>query len=113
MESKPVKADQAERPARVEAPSPPVRVEPLDAVSFAIMSALIPGLGQWGQGRRLVGALQFGTVAAYVISAIASGNQSAAWLGVAWNVWSSVDAFRHARREERWRDEVRSGSSEV
>lgn len=90
----------------------PARVEPLDAVSFATMSAMIPGLGQWGQRRRLIGALQFGTVAAYIVTSLTTGNPHAAWLAVAWNVWSSIDAFRHARRDERWREEEGSVSSD-
>lgn len=88
------------------------RGEALGAVSFATMSAMIPGVGQWAQGRRLIGVLQFGTVAAYVITAIGTGNQHAAWLGMAWNVWSALDSFRHARREERWRDEDPAVSSD-
>ena len=36
---------------------------------------------------------------------MATENPGAAFLALAWNVWSSVDAFRHARREERWREE--------
>ena len=69
------------------------------------MSAVLPGLGQWFQGRRLIGALQLGTVLAYLGTAMATENAAAAFLALAWNVWSSVDAFRHTRREERWRDE--------
>lgn len=97
----------------IEKPSPPVRAEPVDAVSFATMSAMIPGLGQWGQKRRFIGALQLGTVLASVATAMATENPGAAFLALAWNVWSSVDAFRHARREERWREEEASGSSDA
>lgn len=112
MKSKPTNINEPERPPTLESLSPPARVEPLNAVSFATMSAMIPGVGQWAQGRRLIGVLQFGTVAAYVITAIATGNQHAAWLGMAWNVWSALDAFRFARREERWRDEEPAVSSD-
>ena len=84
----------------------------LDAASFATMSAMIPGLGQWGQGRRLIGALQFGTVTAYLVTAIVSENLSAVWFAALWNVWSCVDAFRYARREEDWRDEESRASSD-
>jgi hypothetical protein len=73
--------------------------EPADEVTHATMSALIPGLGQWQQGRRLIGALQLATVLGYVAAAVVTESGRAAWLALAWNVWSSVDAFRYARRE--------------
>ncbi|HSA57089.1 MAG TPA: hypothetical protein VLE53_15360 [Gemmatimonadaceae bacterium] len=88
-------------------------MESLDAASFATMSAVIPGLGQWKQGRRVTGVLQLGTVAAYLVTAIVSENLEAVWLAVLWNVWSCVDAFRHARREERWHDEEPQESTDA
>jgi hypothetical protein len=86
-------------------PDQPVRLmnltssEPPDEVAHATMSAVIPGLGQWHQGRRLVGALQLATVLGYVTAAVVTESGRAAWLALAWNVWSSLDAFRFARRE--------------
>ena len=61
------------------------------------LSLFIPGLGQLAQGRRLAAATQFGTVVGYLIAAWV-GLGGRAWLiAIAWNVWSAVDAYRHAQ----------------
>lgn len=61
----------------------------------ALLSALVPGLGQAAQGRLVTAGLQFGTVAAYLAGAFALGGRRAILLAVAWNVWSVIDAYRH------------------
>ena len=67
------------------------------AASHAACSALIPGAGQLLQGRVGAAVVQFGTVAAYAVAAISSGNARALWIAVAWNVWSAIDAYRRER----------------
>ena len=61
----------------------------------ALLSALVPGLGQLIQRRPLVAALQFGTVVAYGFGVLGLGGRRALFLALAWNVWSIVDAVRH------------------
>ncbi|HEU4786133.1 MAG TPA: hypothetical protein VFS57_01945 [Gemmatimonadaceae bacterium] len=41
--------------------------------------------------------MQFGTVAAYAALAIGSGSAQALWIAVAWNVGSTIDAYRRER----------------
>jgi len=61
------------------------------------LSLAVPGLGQLAQGRRLAAAIQFGTVVGYIVAARV-GIGGGAWLiAFAWNVWSAVDAYRHAQ----------------
>jgi hypothetical protein len=64
------------------------------ARGHAYLSALIPGLGQATQHRFGAAVIQFGTVAAYVAVALGLGDRRALLLGLAWNVWSVVDAYR-------------------
>ncbi len=73
-------------------------VEPLPPAGHALLSVLVPGLGQLAQGRRLTAAVQFGTVATYLASAYAVGGGRALWLAVAWNAWSAVEAYWRAPR---------------
>ena len=61
----------------------------------ALLSALVPGLGQCVQRRFLAAAVQFGTVASYVVGAHALGGRRALVLALLWNVWSVIDAYRH------------------
>ena len=61
----------------------------------ALLSALVPGLGQLAQRRFLAASVQFGTVATYLVGALAVGGRRALVLAVIWNVWSVVDAYRH------------------
>ena len=63
----------------------------------ALLSLVVPGLGQFAQRRFIVGAGQLATVVAYTVSAFALGGRHALVLAVAWNVWSAIDAYRHDR----------------
>jgi len=64
-------------------------------VERAALSVLVPGLGQFAQGRMLSGIVQLATVVGYVVAALSIGGGPAAWLAGVWNVWSAVDAYRH------------------
>ena len=47
---------------------------------------------RWGTA-----AVQAVTVVSYLVGALAlGGGDRALWLAVAWNVWSAIDAYRHA-----------------
>ena len=76
----------------------PVTVEPWSPTSYALLSVLVPGLGQLAQRRPLTAALQFGTVVAYLGSAYALGGSRALWLAVLWNGWSAVEAWWRSPR---------------
>jgi len=65
------------------------------AVRHAGYSVLVPGLGQIAQRRFSAALLQFGTAVAYTTAAIGLGNPRAGLVGLAWNIWSVVDAYRH------------------
>jgi hypothetical protein len=65
------------------------------AGQHAFLSALIPGLGQLTQGRLGTAVLQFGTVAAYLVGTLGLSGRRALLLGLCWNVWSVIDAYRH------------------
>jgi len=65
------------------------------AVRHASYSVLVPGLGQLAQRRFGAALLQFGTAVAYTSAAIGLGNPRAGLIGLAWNIWSVVDAYRH------------------
>jgi hypothetical protein len=67
------------------------------AAERAVLSLVVPGLGQFAQRRFIAGATQLGTVVAYGITAVALGGGRALLLAIAWNVWSSIDAYRHDR----------------
>jgi hypothetical protein len=67
------------------------------AVERALLSLVLPGLGQFAQHRFVTGAGQLGTVLAYATTALALGGGRAVLLAVAWNLWSAVDAYRHER----------------
>jgi hypothetical protein len=83
-------------PTQIE--EPPLPVEPLSPTSYALLSVLVPGLGQLAQRRPLTAALQFGTVVAYLGSAYAMGGGRALWLAVLWNAWSAVEAWWRSPR---------------
>jgi hypothetical protein len=53
----------------------------------ALASGFIPGVGQLLQGRRLA--------AAYVVIGSAVGLRHAMLLGLAWNCYSVIDAYRY------------------
>lgn len=61
----------------------------------AFLSAFVPGLGQLLQKRFVSAAVQFGTVATYVVGAATLGGGRALLLALLWNVWSVIDAYRH------------------
>ncbi|MFA6165463.1 MAG: hypothetical protein WC700_02530 [Gemmatimonadaceae bacterium] len=65
------------------------------AIDRAALSLCVPGLGQAAQRRYADAALQFGTVAAYVIGVFSLGGGRSMLLALLWNAWSVVDAFRH------------------
>jgi hypothetical protein len=66
--------------------------------NYARLSAVVPGLGQIFQGRPLTALIQFATVAAYIVTTIRVGGPRATLLALFWNLWSSIDAYRHERR---------------
>jgi hypothetical protein len=70
---------------------------PGEAAQRAVLSLLVPGLGQFAQHRFLAGAGQLGTVVAYVTTAAALGGGPALLLAIGWNVYSAIDAYRHDR----------------
>lgn len=65
------------------------------AIGRAVLSLLVPGLGQAAQRRYADAALQFGTVSTYVVGVFTLGGGRALLLALLWNAWSVVDAFRH------------------
>lgn len=73
---------------------------PRDAISDFCASMLIPGLGQWLQGRRAVAVYFFVEAAALLTVALAVPRlASAGWvLGGTVVIWSALDAARAARR---------------
>jgi hypothetical protein len=64
--------------------------------SFGLLSVLLPGAGQVAQRRFVAAGLQLATVVAYLAAATSSGGGRAAWLALAWNAWSAIDAYWHA-----------------
>ena len=64
------------------------------AIDRAALSLFVPGLGQAVQHRYVDAALQFGTVATYVVGVLSLGGGRALLLALLWNAWSVVDAFR-------------------
>lgn len=65
------------------------------ALEHAFYSMLLPGLGQVAQRRLGAAAIQFASVAAYVIGAFGVGGRRALLFGLLWNAWSVIDAWRH------------------
>ena len=80
-----------EKPPTADVASPVPRTERW------LMSAFVPGLGQFVQGRFLAGAGQLVTVVAYSATALTLGSGRALLVALAWNVWSAIDAYRHDR----------------
>ena len=66
--------------------------------SRAALSLLLPGLGQFAQGRFWVGAGQLVSVVAYSATALALSDVRALIFAIAWNVWSAIEAYRHERK---------------
>jgi hypothetical protein len=83
-------------PVQHAAPPP---VLPAARSSAVFASSLIPGLGQFLQGRRLAGTTQLATVLAYLGGALALGSGRALALALLWNAWSVVDAWWWQRGE--------------
>lgn len=79
-------------------PPTPTREQTRTAGSDAMLSVLLPGLGQFVQRRPGAGVLQLSTVTTYVVGAFALGGTWALWLALFWNAWSAVDAYWHARQ---------------
>jgi hypothetical protein len=65
------------------------------AGEYALLSALVPGLGQAIQRRFGAALIQLGTVSAYVAGALSLGGRRDLLLALLWNVWSVIDAYRH------------------
>ena len=66
--------------------------------SDALLSVLLPGLGQLAQRRPGTALLQFTTVAAYLGGTLALGSTHALWFAALWNGWSAIDAYWHVKR---------------
>ena len=80
-----------------EKPSPTVLATRPPAAERAVLSLVMPGLGQFAQRRFLAGAAQLGTVVAYATGALVFGDARALIVAVVWNVWSAIDAYRNER----------------
>jgi hypothetical protein len=65
-----------------------------DPAIDALLSDLVPGLGQLSPKRYLAAALQFSTFAFYILAAVAFDRSHALWLAAFWNAWSANDAYR-------------------
>ena len=76
-------------------PMPPTTRD--DAMARATESAIVPGLGQFRQGRYGAALAQFGTVVAYLFAAGSIGGRRAMLFALFWNVWSIIDAARHGK----------------
>ena len=73
----------------------PLRERRGRALEHAGLSVVVPGLGQFAQGRWGAALAQFGTVAAYVVGAFGLGGRRALLFALLWNLWSVIDAYRH------------------
>ena len=73
---------------------------PRDAISDFCASLLIPGLGQWLQGRRSTGVYFFVEAVALLVAALAVPRLAApSWVLVGVVVlWSALDASRDTQR---------------
>jgi hypothetical protein len=61
----------------------------------ALLSALVPGLGQIFQRRFMAAGIQFGAAATYTAGALGIGGRRLLLLALVWNLWSVLDAYRH------------------
>ena len=68
-----------------------------DPSNYFWLSVLLPGAGQIAQRRFGAAAIQVVTVGTYVVAAMSAGGDRALWLALAWNAWSAIDAYLHAR----------------
>jgi hypothetical protein len=78
-----------------------------DAVSDAAASLLVPGAGQWIQGRRAVAIFHFSEVLAFAVAAGIDPTHRPVWLAfvIASAVWNVADAFWHRLRRGPRNDE--------
>ena len=76
----------------------PVAADSGSPEQSAVLSLLIPGLGQFTQRRFIAGTGHLGSVVTYAVTALALGEGRALLFAIAWNVWSAIDAYRHERR---------------
>ena len=74
-------------------------VVPSPVASRAWMSAAIPGLGQFVQGRPVAGTIQFLAVATHLVTALTLSGVKPALFAMLWNAWSCFDAWRHDRTD--------------
>ena len=85
--------------------APPVVVSAdrprIDPANSAGLSLLVPGLAQAMERRWASAITHFGAVMTYLVVVAQAGWGHAGWLAIAWNVWSAVEAYRHARRKRR------------
>lgn len=68
-----------------------------DPSNYFWLSVLLPGAGQVVQRRFVAGAVQAASVVTYLVAASSVDGGHALWLALAWNAWSAVDAYWHAR----------------
>ena len=69
-----------------------------DPNNYFWLSVLLPGAGQVAQRRFVAAAIQAATVGTYLAAAISVGEGGRALLlALAWNGWSAIDAYWHAR----------------
>ena len=83
------------RSANVASPS----VKPRDPNNYFWLSMVIPGAGQIAQRLYVSAAIQTATVCFYMIVASAGGGGRALFLALVWNLYSAVDAYRHAQTD--------------
>jgi len=84
---------QTSRFMKSEDPSPTASAHP--AVTEALASGFIPGVGQLLQGRRIAAAVQFTTVVTYVVVGSEFGLRQLLFFALAWNCYSVIDAYRY------------------
>jgi hypothetical protein len=72
-------------------------VSRVDPSNYFWLSIVLPGAGQVAQRRFVPAVIQAATVGTYLIAASQVGGGRALWLALAWNVWSAIDAYWHAR----------------
>ena len=70
-----------------------------DPSNYFWLSVLVPGAGQVAQRRFMAATIQAATVGTYLVTASSVGGGRSLWLALAWNVWSALDAYWHARAE--------------
>ena len=69
-----------------------------DPGNYFWLSVLLPGAGQLAQRRFVAAVVQASTVGTYLVAASSLGGDGRALLlALAWNVWSAIDAYWHAR----------------